>query len=67
MNFASIKIAKVERGSNTISGSTYTAGGTTIDNYGKLELKGEVLKGDKIYITAITNNGLSATVVVKIN
>jgi hypothetical protein len=66
MNFASIKIAKVERGTSTISGSTYTAQVAQIDNYGKLTF-GDAQSGDKIYITAITNNGLSATVVVKIN
>lgn len=68
MRFASFKIAKVNV-KNTDNTYTETAPNeytkATINNDGELVLSGAGV-GDVIYITAITNNGLSSTVRVQV-
>ena len=66
MRFASFKIAKVfvKSKDETVAGNAYDD--ASITNDGELTLKDTADTGDVVYITAITNNGLSATVKVEI-
>jgi len=64
MTFVSFRIAKVKKANDTVeSGADYT--NASIDNNGLLKIKPDAT-GDVIYVTAVTNNGRSATMMIKV-
>ena len=66
MTFVSFRIAKVKEDATGKIKSAAEYGHASIDNNGLLTIGPGAAKDDVIYITAITNNGLSATVKVQI-
>jgi hypothetical protein len=68
MTFVSFRIAKVKKAANDeiVSAATYTAAKADIDNNGILTIGAEAANGDVIYVTAVTNNGRSATMMIKV-
>ena len=70
MTFVSFRIAKAKvkdaDGKDKIVSAADYAAKASIENNGLLTIKDKAVKDEVIYVTAVTNNGLSATVKVQI-
>ena len=67
MTFVSFRIAKVKLATGDIvSAATYTPAKADIDNNGLLTIGAGAATGDVIYVTAVTNNGRSATMMIQV-